>query len=97
LPPSRTTFVVAAGYSSVTDGIVAIPDCITLYRRWLCNVAAYKFIVAGSYNFAADKFLFDSAMDGYAAIADHFIAAPSSASPLWQNISSSRATTLSLP
>jgi hypothetical protein len=61
LPPSRTTF------------IVAIPDSITLYRRWLCNFAADKFIVAGSYNFAADKFLFDSAMDGYAAIADHFV------------------------
>jgi hypothetical protein len=55
------------------------------------------FIVAGSYNFATDKFIFDSAMVGYAAIADHFIAAPSSASPLWQNTSSSLATTLSPP
>jgi hypothetical protein len=25
-------------------------------------------------NFAADKFIFDSAMDGFATIADHFIA-----------------------
>jgi hypothetical protein len=39
-------------------------------------------------NFAADKFIFDSATDGYAVIADHFIATPSSASPLWQNTSS---------
>jgi hypothetical protein len=35
LPPSRTNFVVATGYSSATAGIVAVPDCFTLYHCWL--------------------------------------------------------------
>jgi hypothetical protein len=28
-------FVAAAGYSSVTADIVAVSDCVTLYRCWL--------------------------------------------------------------
>jgi hypothetical protein len=35
LPPLRTTFIVAAGYSFAIAGIVAVPDCFALYRRWL--------------------------------------------------------------
>jgi hypothetical protein len=35
LLPSRTNFVVVAGYSSTTAGIVVVLDRFTLYRRWL--------------------------------------------------------------
>jgi hypothetical protein len=33
LLPSRTNFVVVAGYSSATAGIVVVLDRFTLYRR----------------------------------------------------------------
>jgi hypothetical protein len=41
LPPLRTTFIIAAGYSSATAGIVAVLDCFAFYRRWLCRRRGY--------------------------------------------------------
>jgi hypothetical protein len=56
LPPSQTTFVVAAGCSSATTGVIAVPDCFAFYRRWLCRHRGY-FTAMAEYFMVDDRWL----------------------------------------